>query len=1049
MIEDGRFQDGAQHWMQHGRAEEQAGTRPTIDDDAHYRHLPEQARLPSNREIEAFDPTVYLEKNQDVRAQGTEIETAFAHWTRHGRFEARSFANLGGATRRRIRMSALLQRPFGVNLYAPFSARSGLGTAARGYLSALRAAEVPVQLYNLNLSKQPLLITARDFNRAPTYRINVIHANADTIERAATLFPLDQFDDAYTIAIWAWELNALRPDWHGAYAFADEVWTPSDFNTAAVTATAPLPVVTINHALVPRALAPEPGQPGRASQRPFGLPDGFLFLTTFDVGSSIDRKNPYAAVDAFDKAFGGQDGVFLLLKFHSADEDTAGVQRLVRDLRSRRNVIVRSEKMGADDIAKLQACADCFVSPHRSEGFGLNIAEMMQLGKPVIVTGYSGNMDFTTEENSYLIPYAMRPLHRASGPYFPGYLWAEPDTDALAGLMRHVVENRSEAERVGAAGAATVCQMLSPAAIGSRILARFDALGLRAQVPPFVTLLGGSARLAQPPQEALRHAVSIEEVEAHPTISIIVPVYNVDPAWLLRCIESVRAQSYQRWELCLCDDASTAPDTVAALRGYQGIDPRIRIMRMPKNGGIAAASNAAVLMATGGFLLMLDNDDELTPDALQHVAAALTADPTIDVLYSDEDKLDAAGRRADHYYKPDWSPEHLESVMYVLHPLTVRTRLFLELGGFRPEFSGAQDYDLMLRLSRHTDRIHHIPHVLYHWRMIPGSAAAAVDAKPAALGAGAEALAEHVAAKYGADRASVEPGLLPGLFRVRHRIDGNPPVSILILTNNTTAELPGRARFTMVDNLVQSIAERTAYRNYRIVVVDHRNSSPEQFALYKRLGVVLHSYDGPTKPFNYADKSNYSLRLLDTDHVVLMNDDMQVEDGEWLSALMEFSQNPEIGACAGKLLHADRTIQHAGVVLGVHGGATHIYHGFPGDFVGYNAFTHVIRNYSVLTAACLATRRSVIDEVGGFDRRFAIDYNDTDLCLRMRRQGYRLVYTPYSQVIHFESASAKRTVQNPDEVALFRSRWKHAVDRDPYYNPNLSTTRGDFAERDA
>lgn len=1041
MIEKGRIQSAAQHWTQQGRAEEATGARPTIDDDAYYRHAPEWARPPSERELQAFDAEAYLARNHDLQSHSIQAGNALEHWIRYGRFEARAFFDPDRTTRRRSRMSALQQRPFGVNLYAPFSARSGLGTAARGYLAALRSAGVPVQLYNLNLDKRPMLVTARDFNRPPTYRINIVHANADTIERVASLFPLDQFDDAYTIAIWAWELNALRPDWYGAFAFADEVWTPSDFNTAAIAAAAPVPVLTVNHALVPRA-------PARFGRRDFGLPDGFLFLTAFDVGSSIDRKNPYAAVDAFSKAFDGQDGVYLVLKFHSGGDDAAGTQRLLLALRSRRNVIVRSEKMGPDEIAALQACVDCLVSPHRSEGFGLNIAEMMELGKPVIVTGYSGNMDFTTERNSYLISYDIRPLERASGPYFPGYLWAEPDAGALAGLMRRVVDNRGEAGRVGAEGAATVRQALSPAAIGTRMLSRFDALGLRAPVPPFVSLLGGSARLAPPPPEATRHASSADEIEVYPTISIIVPVYNVAPAWLLRCIESVRAQTYERWELCLCDDASIDPQTMAALRGYQGIDPRIRITRMPQNGGISAASNAAVLMATGSYLLMLDNDDELTADALEHIVAALAADPAIDVLYSDEDKLDLTGRRCDHYYKPDWSPEHLESVMYVLHPLTVRTRLFLEAGGFRPEFSGAQDYDLMLRLSRRTERIHHIPRILYHWRMIPGSAAAEVDAKPVALEAGHLALAEHVAAKYGADRAVVEPGLLPGLFRVRHRVVGSPPVSILILTNNGTIELPGRPRFTMVDNLVQSIAERTAYQNYRVVVVDHRNSSPDQLALYKRLGVILHSYDGPTKPFNYADKSNYGLRLLDTDHVVLLNDDMQVTGGEWLSALLEFSQKPEIGACAGKLLHANGTIQHAGVVLGVNGGAAHIYHDSPGDLVGYNAFTHVIRNYSVLTAACMATRRSVIDEVGGFDRRFAIDYNDTDLCLRMRRQGYRLVYTPYSELLHFESASAKRTVQNPDEVALFRSRWAEAVDRDPYYNSNLSTTRHDFSERE-
>jgi GT2 family glycosyltransferase len=477
------------------------------------------------------------------------------------------------------------------------------------------------------------------------------------------------------------------------------------------------------------------------------------------------------------------------------------------------------------------------------------------------------------------------------------------------------------------------------------------------------------------------------------------------------------------------------------------LDARIRIMRLAGNGGISVASNAAVLMATGSFLLMLDNDDELTSDALDYIASAIVADPDIDVIYSDEDKIDPSGQLCDHYHKPDWSPEHLESVMYTLHPLTVRTSLFLQLGGFRSEFSGGQDYDLMLRLSRHTQRIHHIPRILYHWRMIPGSASAEVDAKPAALDAGRRALEQHVEIKYGAARAAVEPGLLAGLYRVRHRIIGAPPVSIMITTNNNKITLPGREPFTMVDNLIDSIMSHTNYPNYRLVVIDNSNSSQEQIGGYQRLGITLHSYGGSMSPFNYSDKANFGLRQLDTEHIVIMNDDMEAFDGDWLSALLEFSQNLEVGACAGKLLHADGTIQHAGVVLGVGGGAAHVYHGFPGDFIGYNGYTHLIRNYSALTAACLATRRSVMAEVGGFDRKLAVDFNDLDVCLRMRERQYRIVYTPFSQLYHFESATAARIAQNPKEVALFCGRWAGIVDNDPYYNPNLSVSRHDFSLR--
>ncbi len=1040
LVEAGTVENAAAHWLAQGWADEEAGRRPTVDGDEHYTHDNMQDRPPSKAELAAFDPEWYLANSPDVQAAAPEHD-AVDHWMRHGRFEGRPFFLGSRAAHRRTRLRDMMARPFGVNFYAPFSARSGLGTAARGYLRALRAMRVPVQLCNLNYDRHPSFLAARDYDRVPRYRVNLIQANADTLQRIVSHFRLEQFDDAYTIGIWAWEMNILRPDWFESFSMLDEVWTLSDFNTAAVAAVAPVPVHTMNCAIVPC-------QPkGPFDRTYFGLPQGFQFLTVFDVGSSMDRKNPYGVVDAFRSSFGERGDVSLVLKFHSGRSDPAGVRRLMQHVRGWPNVIVRSEKLSGEEMLGLQGCSDCLVSAHRSEGFGLNIAEFMGMGKPVIATGYGGNMDFTTDANSYLIGYGIRPVASASGPYFPGYLWAEPDQADLARLMRQVTEQPDQARQVGQAAEATVRDRLSPEAVGQRMLARLDELGLRQDVPPFVTLLGGSAGLAMPPPPATMEISDPRQQEAQPTISVVVPVYDVAPEWLVRCIESVRSQTYQRWELCLCDDSSTDPATIGALRGYQGLDPRIRIMRLPRNSGIAAASNAAVLMATGTHLLMLDNDDELTSDALHHVAMAVVNDPGIDVIYSDEDKLDAKGRAVDHYFKPDWSPEHLESVMYTLHPLTVRTSLFLEVGGFRPEYTGSQDYDLMLRLSRRTDRIHHIPRILYHWRMIAGSASAEVDAKPAALDAGRRALQDHIAIKYGPDRATAEPGLLPGLHRVRHRIAGDPAVTILIPTNNGRIELPGRKPFTMVDNLVTSIAEHTSYRNYRTVVMDHRNSSAEQLALYKRLGVVLGHYDGPTKPFNYSEKMNFGLSRIETEHVVLMNDDMEVFDEEWLSSLLEFSQNPEVGACGGKLLHADGTIQHAGVVLGPHGGASHIYHGFPGDFVGYNAFTHVIRNYSALTAACLATRRSVIAEIGGFDRRLAIDYNDMDLCLRMRQIGYRIVYTPYSRACHFESASAKRTTQDPEEVALFRSRWNGVVENDPYYNPNLSQTRHDFARR--
>jgi GT2 family glycosyltransferase len=441
---------------------------------------------------------------------------------------------------------------------------------------------------------------------------------------------------------------------------------------------------------------------------------------------------------------------------------------------------------------------------------------------------------------------------------------------------------------------------------------------------------------------------------------------------------------------------------------------------------------------------MLDHDDTIEPDALLEVARALFHDPSIDVIYTDEDKIDTAGVPIDTYFKPDFSPEHLESVMYVLHMLVVRKRLFLELGGFRTAFAGAQDYDLMLRLSRQTQRVHHIQKALYHWRAVPGSAAAVVDAKPYALEAGFRALVEHVAEKHGKS-AWVEPGLLPGTFRVRRKIPARTRVTLLILTNNAELEVPGRGRFRMVDNLVDSILRRTSYKNYEIVVVDNGALLPEQVARFRALDVRVENYTGPVVPFNYAAKANFAVRACRTEHLVLLNDDMEVKDEHWLTAMLELSMDPEIGAVGARLLHADGTIQHVGCVIGVNGGAAHVYHSFPGDFVGYNGFTHLIRNYSAVTGACFATRKSVLSQVGGHDESFAVDFNDTDLCLKMLEAGYRVVYTPYAQLFHFEGMSAPRLRQNAEERKRFVARWARYMENDPYFNPNFARNRFDFA----
>ncbi len=1042
LVAGGEVADAATHWRQSGRAEERAGLRPTITHDEFYVDA-----LPPGTECdvdtEHFDGESYLLLYPDVRqALGPDPDAARHHWVHHGRFEGRVGCGIAPYRMWRARPEAFFKKPFGINIFGPLAAISGLGTAARGLLRAIRGLGLPIDLHPFDVSRGAPRITRAARAREPRYRCNLLLANADQIALLTSLYPAGYFDDAYNIAVWAWELAALRPDWHLSFAPLDEVWTNSEFEIDAIGAIAPVPVHKIRLPVEP------PSAEAAEGRALYGIPaDRLVFLMAFDVGSTSARKNPLMVIEAFREAFPADENVFLVVKFHSTAVEPAITRQLTRALRGAENVLVMADMLSEHDMALLRAACDVFVSAHRSEGFGLNIAEFMALGKPVIATAYSGNLDFFDETVGYPIDFTLTEVELQTGPYMPHYVWADPKKASLIEQFRNLYRDQPGAWMRGARASARISAQLSAAQIGQEIRARLHAIGLAAEQPALLGWLGrtrgivGHAPLAG--LDSAARACIAGLGACRPVISLIVPVYNVPAPWLEACILSVLGQTYPFWEMCICDDASTAQDTRDVLARAQGVDARIKIRRTARNLGISGASNLCAEMAIGSYVAMLDHDDALHPDALMEVVRALFTDPDIDVLYTDEDKIDDAGRVIDTYHKPDWSPEHLELVMYVLHLLVVRKQLFLELGGFREAYSGAQDFDLMLRLSRRTQHIHHIPRALYHWRAVAGSAAATVDAKPYALKAGFRALQDHVAERHAG--AWVEDGLLPGTFRVRRRILGRPRVSLLILTNNAELDLPGRGRFHMVDNFVDSILRRTGYRNFEIVVVDNSSLVPEQVARFQSLGVRVENYTGPVVPFNFAAKANFALKMCRTEHLVMLNDDMEVAEEEWLTSLLELSQDGEIGAVGARLLHADGSIQHVGCVVGINNATAHVYHSFPGDFVGYNGFTHLIRNYSAVTGACLATRKSVLSQVGGFDESFAIDFNDIDLCLRIIESGYRIVYTPYCTLYHFEGASAKRVAARPDERRRFVARWARYMERDPYFNPNFSRENFDFS----
>jgi len=518
-------------------------------------------------------------------------------------------------------------------------------------------------------------------------------------------------------------------------------------------------------------------------------------------------------------------------------------------------------------------------------------------------------------------------------------------------------------------------------------------------------------------------------------ISILVPVYNTPAQVLDETIQSVLTQTFQDWELCICDDCSTLPETREVLDRYQGTDWRIKIVRSPTNLNISRATNLCAEIACGEFIGFLDHDDVLEPDALEQVAAYLKLDPQIDLLYTDEDKLETDGSLTEPYFKPDWSPEHLTSVMYVLHFTVVRKKLFLDLGMLRHEYSGAQDYDFALRASAHARKVAHIPKILYHWRKIPGSAAEVVDAKPDALVKARLALTDFARNKD--PDAEVVDGQLFGTFRVKWSAGQRPdPVTLLILTDARRRTIPGRGDVLLVDHFIDSIRAKSTFPNIRIVVVDNGNLPAAVREKFEASGVEIFSY-AFSGPFNFSHKANFSLGHVKTEDVILLNDDLEVITPDWIETLLSHSRQPEIGGVGARLRFADDRIQHAGMAFGLDTPAEHLFYNRPVDNPGYCGFTHLVRNFSAVTGAVFATTMSKLNEIGGFDEQLRIDYNDVDVCLRLRRQGYRIVYTPFAELYHFERSTAVRSAPDSSDVDLFCDRWERFLRGDPYLNPNF------------
>jgi glycosyltransferase involved in cell wall biosynthesis len=505
-------------------------------------------------------------------------------------------------------------------------------------------------------------------------------------------------------------------------------------------------------------------------------------------------------------------------------------------------------------------------------------------------------------------------------------------------------------------------------------------------------------RQAPSAADLARMASESERLPFRPLISIITPVYNTDPDLLRACIDSVRRQAYPNWELCLADDGSTSAGTLAVLR--EQTDPRIRVTRLETNARISAASNAALALATGEFIALLDHDDELTPNALFEVVTHLNSAPATDVVYSDEDKLDPDGRCSEPFFKPDWSPEHLLTAMYTCHLTVARRSLVERIGGFRIGYEGAQDHDLMLRLSDVTSNIHHLPRVLYHWRRTPESTASAASAKPWADDSGRRALADYVA-RHDID-AEVVSGGVPGLYRVRFAIRGEPRVTVLVVGPPDGAE---------------RLRARTAYPNVALAAVDRTSAD--------RVAAI-----------------DAAAARADGDHLLFVDASLAPVDDQWLTALLEFSQQPHIGAVGARLEYADGRLRHIGLVTCTDCGPSAVLHGHAGTTYGHFSSAIGVRNYSAVSGECLMTRRDVFERLGGFDPRLPWIGADVDYCVRVRQAALRIVSTPYARLRVPEAVTAARSYV--DATRALRDKWGAALDRDPYYNVNFTRASADY-----
>lgn len=533
-----------------------------------------------------------------------------------------------------------------------------------------------------------------------------------------------------------------------------------------------------------------------------------------------------------------------------------------------------------------------------------------------------------------------------------------------------------------------------------------------------------------------------------PRLSVVIPAYKTPERFLSAMLDSLLAQTYTNWEVCVADGSPKGEGVERVLKRYAMKDERFRYVILGENKGISGNTNAAIEMATGDFIVLADHDDTLAPDALFECVKAINKDPEIDVVYTDEDKLDIdGGELFEPHFKPDFNPDLLTSVNYICHLFVVNHELLLEVGLFKEEFDGAQDYDFILRCTEKARKICHIPKALYHWRCHQDSTASNPESKLYAFEAGARAVKAHYD-RLGIPVKSVEKGIDYGIYHTTFEITGDPLVSVIIPNKDHSADL---------DLCMRSLIEKSTYKNLEFIVVENNSADPATFAYYEKIQKEFEFVHVVTweREFNYSAINNFGVTFAKGEYLLFLNNDTELINPESIEEMLGYCQREDVGITGVRLLYSDDTIQHAGVVVGFGGIAGHTFIGLHKAESSYFNQAMCARNYSAVTAACMMSKRSLFDQVGGFSEDLAVAFNDIDYCMKIRSLNKLVVYVPYALFYHYESKSRgledtpEKVERFNREIKKFSEKWPDILrDGDPYYNPNLTLRKSNFALRD-